>query len=494
MERCPPVNFPFFSNQQPTTSNSSPSMPHTSQNDKTQLLTRGPVLRAIASIAIPMALVMVVNAVFSYLDLWFIARLGPDALHAMDVLFPYISLSNALVYAGLGTGVSVVVARQATRGGASWEGVLKAGLVLAIPLSLIFVLGAVCGKDVLLRALGTDASRAMAGIYSFWYFLFFPIMAFGAVISSAMRGTGHALRPALYSVGCIVLKAVLTPLLSYESVGLGWGIQGAAVSTVIAYSLLLLLLVGDLYRGKQGLRVCKFTASPDRQVYQRIVRSGIVAAQVPVLASVVLLLVLDVMSARSVQMADAFSLAKRFELYLIQLTVCLGCGTMVVMSASLEASHASRVWAAMRSSLKVLFTAGLPLVVGMSLFSDVFYRSLTTDSAIIQEGHKYFTYGGLHMLFTLGIILLNFGFQGIGRPFRALPYLVFSIVLVQGGGSWLLRSDLLDSSVYYVFISAGSALAFLMALRVLRRMVLDEDTNPAMVPALTAAEVRGQAV
>jgi len=469
-------------------------MPHTSQNDKTQLLTQGPVLKAITSIAIPMALVMVVNAVFSYLDLWFIARLGPDALHAMDVLFPYISLSNALVYAGLGTGVSVVVARQATRGGASWEGVLKAGLVLAIPLSLIFVLGAVCGKDVLLRALGTDASRAMAGIYSFWYFLFFPIMAFGAVISSAMRGTGHALRPALYSVGCIVLKAVLTPLLSYESVGLGWGIQGAAVSTVIAYSLLLLLLIGDLYRGKQGLRVCKFTASPDRQVYQRIVRSGIVAAQVPVLASVVLLLVLDVMSARSVHMADAFSLAKRFELYLIQLTVCLGCGTMVVMSASLESGNAARVWSAMRSALKVLFAAGVPLVLGMSLFSDVFYRSLTTDSAIIQEGHKYFTYGGLHMLFTLGIILLNFGFQGIGRPFRALPYLVFSIVLVQGGGSWLLRSDLLDSSVYYVFISAGSALAFLMALRVLRRMVLDEDTNPAMVPALTAAEVRGQAV
>ncbi len=469
-------------------------MPHTSQNDKAQLLTRGPVLRAIASIAIPMALVMVVNAVFSYLDLWFIARLGPDALHAMDVLFPYISLSNALVYAGLGTGVSVVVARQAGRGGASWEGVLKAGLLLAVPLSLIFVVGAACGKDVLLRALGTDASRAMAGIYSFWYFLFFPIMAFGAVISSAMRGSGYALRPALYSVGCIVLKALLTPLLSYESIGLGWGIQGAAVSTVIAYSLLLLLLVGDLSRGKQGLRIGRFKASPDRQVYQRIVRSGIVAAQVPVLASVVLLLVLDVMSARSVQMADAFSLAKRFELYLIQLTVCLGCGTMVVMSASLEASHASRVWAAMRSSLKVLFTAGLPLVVGMSLFSDVFYRSLTTDSAIIQEGHKYFTYGGLHMLFTLGIILLNFGFQGIGRPFRALPYLVFSIVLVQGGGSWLLRSDLLDSSVYYVFISAGSALAFLMALRVLRRMVLDEDTNPAMVPALTAAEVRGQAV
>lgn len=462
-------------------------MPHSSQNHKAQLLTRGPVLRAIASIAIPMALVMVVNAVFSYLDLWFIARLGPDALHAMDVLFPYINLSNALVYAGLGTGVSVVVARQSTRGGASWEGVLKAGLVLAIPLSLIFVLGAVCGKDVLLRALGTDASRAMAGIYSFWYFLFFPIMAFGAVISSAMRGTGHALRPALYSVGCILLKALLTPLLSYESVGLGWGIQGAAVATVIAYTLLFLLLIGDLYRGRAGLQIRHLNANPDRQVYQRIMRSGIVAAQVPVLASVVLLLVLDVMAARSVSMADAFSLAKRFELYLIQLTVCLGCGTMVVMSASLESGNAARVWSTMRSALKVLFAAGVPLVLGMGLFSDVFYQSLTTESAIISEGRKYFTYGGLHMLFTLGIILLNFGFQGVGQPFRALPYLFFSIVLVQGGGSWLLRSALLDSSVYYLFISAGSALAFFMALRALRATLVTDAAQQAG-PVLTIVD------
>ena len=363
--------------------------------------------------------------------------------------------------------------------------------MLAIPLSLIFVLGAVCGKDVLLRALGTDASRAMAGIYSFWYFLFFPIMAFGAVISSAMRGTGDALRLALYSISCIFLKALLTPLLSYESVGLGWGIQGAAVSTVIAYSLLLLLLVGYLYRGKQRLRVCKFTASPDRQVYQRIVRSGIVAAQMPVLASVVLLLVLDVMSARSVQMADAFSLAKRFELYLIQLTVCLGCGTMVVMGASLESGNAARVWSAMRTALKVLCAVGLPLVIGMILYSDIFYQSLTTESAIISEGRKCFTYGGLHMLFTLGIILLNFGFQGVGQPFRALPYLFFSIVLVQGGGTWLLLSALLDSSVYYVFISAGSALAFFMALRALHgTLIADTANKPAHL--LTIADARGQ--
>ena len=454
------------------------------------VLRHGPVLSAIATVAIPMALVMIVNAVFSFLDLWFIARLGPDALHAMDVLFPYISFSNALVYAGLGTGVSVVVARQAGRG-ASWEKVLQAGLLLALPLSLICILGAAWGQDVLLHALGTDTSRAMASMYSFWYFMFFPIMAFGAVISSAMRGTGHALRPALLSVGCIVLKAVLTPVLSYDDYGFGWGIQGAAVSTVLAYTVLFLLLMRDLHRERHILKLVRLKMKPDRRVCQRILHSGIVAAQVPVLASVVLLLVLDTMMARSVSMADAFSLAKRFELYLIQLTVCLGCGTMVVMRANMEAGDGSRVWATMRTALKLLFALGLPLVIAMSQFSDVFYRSLTSDTTIMHEGHKYFTYGGLHMLFTLAIILLNFGFQGIGRPFHALPYLVISIVLVQGGGSWMLRSELLDSVVYYSFISVGSALTFFMALRVLRRMVLGQHADREMAPAWSVAEASG---
>ena len=306
----------------------------------------------------------------------------------------------------------------------------------------------------------------MAGVYSFWYFLFFPLMAFGSVMGAAMRGAGNAVRPAVYSIGCILLKAVLTPLLCFQ---LNMGIRGAALATAVSFLLFFVLMATDLLRGTHGLSRAWLKVRPGSSVFAGILRSGFVAAQIPVLASVVLLIVLQVMSARSSALADAFSLAKRFELYLIQLTVCLGCGMMVVMGASKAAGNEHRVREALRASLKLLFWAAMPVALFMFFCSDLFYGSLTSDPVIINEGRKVFVWGGFHMLFTLGMILLNFGFQGIGRPIRALPFLLFSIGLVQGGGSWLLRNASIDSAGYYALISVGSAVAFLLALRTLAR-------------------------
>jgi len=458
--------------------------------NKANLLREGPVFQAICSIAVPMAVVMAVSALFNYLDIWYISRLGADALHAMDILFPYINLSSALIYGGLGTGVSVAVARQCTaRNDFCASTCLKAGLLLAIPISLFFTAGVLFGKDVLFRAAANENSRQMAWQYSFWYFLFIPVMAFGSVISAAMRGIGNAVRPAVYSVSCILFKALLTPLLSFKTIsfwfvecsGLGMGMTGAAIATVISYSVFCLLLVNHLLHGSHGRWAARAGLKPAPSVFKGILKSGAIAAQVPILASIVLLLVLNVMGERNASLADAFSLAKRFELYLIQLTVCLGCGVMVAMSASRDNENTQRIQEILQVALKILFGLGIPLMVLMFFYSDVFYKSLTSSPGIVIEGRKYFTWGGLNMLFTLGFILLNFSFQGIGRPARPFPFLLFSVVLIQGGGGWLLRSEQFSSTGYYVLISAGSAAAFFLALRAFSKSMVEHNDQSASV-------------
>ena len=386
---------------------------------------QNPVQKAILSIAVPMAVVMAVNVIFSYLDLWYISRLGEHALHAVDLLFPYINLAGALVYAGLGTGISVSVARQGD--GCRMASVIKAGLILSLLLSVLLFSGAVFGKEVLFRTLEPGDARAIAETYCFWYFLSFPLMACGSVIGAAMRGAGDAVWPAACSVACILLKAVLTPLFCFA---MGMGICGAAAAAGVSFLLFFLLMAGGLARGSYGVSRGWLRVRSAWSDYADIFRSGLAVAQVPVLASVVLLVVLQVMGGRSAAMADAFSLAKRFELYLIQLTVCLGCGTMVVMGRGQAAGDCRRVWETLRLALKLLFGAGVPIMICMVVFCDWFYDSLTSSSMVLREGHKVFVWGGLHMLFTAGLILLNYGFQGIGRPGRALPFFLFSIGIV----------------------------------------------------------------
>ena len=59
--------------------------------DKSKLLSEGPILKALESIMVPMAIMMVTSIGFSYLDAWYVSRLGEDALNAMDISFPLIT-------------------------------------------------------------------------------------------------------------------------------------------------------------------------------------------------------------------------------------------------------------------------------------------------------------------------------------------------------------------------------------------------------------------
>ena len=133
---------------------------------------------------------------------------------------------------------------------------------------------------------------------------------------------------------------------------------------------------------------------------------------------------------------------------------------MVVVSSSLAVKD--YVWArqAMRTALTVLFHGGIPIIVWMFLYSAWFYQSLTTNKSIIAFGREYFVWEGVSSLFLVGIIVLNFVFQAIGRPERVLPFLTVAIVFVPGFGSWILHVGFIDYIGYLILMSTGAAVSF----------------------------------
>ncbi|MCM8538083.1 MAG: MATE family efflux transporter [Lentisphaeraceae bacterium] len=445
------------------------------EQENSTLLNEGPVFKALCSIMVPMAIMMTTNVAFSYLDAWYISRLGADALNAMDISFPMINLCSAVIYGGLGTGVSAAVARKyAVKDNEKSKTCLKTGFLLAIPLSLVFTLGIILGKSFLFTEARNEASREMAYDYCFWYFLFISIMAIGAVTSSAMRGAGYAKKPAIYSLICMGLNAILTPIFTFDElnlgfttlpIGLGMGIKGAAISTVVVYTIFTLFLVKDLLTGNQGFKLKSIKFTPDREIIREIFSASAIAALLPMLTNVAIIIIIKVMSTKSAILVDAFSLAKRFELYLIQLTVCLGAGTMVVVGASHAINDLERVKATLKMSMKILFLFGIPITLFMVWGNSYYYLSLTQEQSILNEGNTYFKYGALNMLFTCALILMNFSFQGIGRPGRPIPFTLFSVVFFQGLAGYFIIKNGYDTSLYYSIISAGTTVTFFLILR-----------------------------
>ncbi len=431
------------------------------------LLTQGPIIKALSSIMLPMAIMMFTSIGFSYLDAWFVSRLGHDALSAIDICFPLVNLCSAILYGGLGTGVSAAVARR--HGKDDQNGALlslKMGFLLAIPLALFFTLFVILGKDYILSVADTPAIKELAYEYCFWYFLPIVIMAFGAVASSAMRGVGNAKKPAIYGLICMVLNGILTPLFCFE-IGLGMGMKGAAISTVICYSLMTILLVKDLVKGVKGFAKFNFSWQMDKEILRAIFFASSIAALLPMMTNIVIYIMLKIMSHSSLELMDAFSLAKRFELYAIQLTVCLGASTMVVIGASHD--NLQRVRDVLKTSMKFLFGIGIPITLLMMIDSDFYYTTLTSKKDILLEGQKYFLFGGLNMLFTCGIILMNFSFQGLGKPAAPIPFSLTSVVLVQGFAGAYIVSSGMKVEWFYSVVSLATMITFFLIFRRFRK-------------------------
>lgn len=103
--------------------------------------THGPLERGVALLAIPMVLEMSMEAVFAITDIFYVARLGSDAIAVVGLTEAVMTLVYAVAI-GLGMGVTALVARwvgaghdegaAAVAGQTLWLGLLCALVVAAV--------------------------------------------------------------------------------------------------------------------------------------------------------------------------------------------------------------------------------------------------------------------------------------------------------------------------------------------------------------------------
>ncbi|WP_298889974.1 MATE family efflux transporter [uncultured Serinicoccus sp.] len=207
--------------------------------------------REILRLAVPAFLALVAEPLFLLADSAIVGYLGTSALAGLGVASAVL-LTAVNIFVFLAYGTTAVVARRLGAGdqrGAVSAGIDGIWLALLLGTAGAVVTAVLAGPLVQLFGAGPDVS-AEAVTYLRWSALGIPSMLVVLAATGVLRGLQDTRTPLVASVVGFSANALLSLLLVH---GVGWGIAGAAIGTVLAQTGMALGLVLVVVRGANRL-------------------------------------------------------------------------------------------------------------------------------------------------------------------------------------------------------------------------------------------------
>ena len=425
--------------------------------------TSGSIGRAIFLLAVPMVLEMVMESLFAVSDVFWVGKIGPDAVATVGLTESMMIIVYTLAV-GLSIAVTATVARRigernpdaAAR--AAVQGIAVAALVSAMiaALGATFApaLLATMGASPAVLAGGTTFVRVMLGGSSTAFLLF--------IINGAFRGAGDAAVSMRVLWLSNAINIVLGPVLIF---GVGpfhaMGVTGAAVATTIGRGTGVLFALSRLARGSGHLAVERKHVRLDPPLMTRMVRmSGNGTFQVLVGSMSWIGLVRIMAGFGSVAMAG-YTIAIRIVVFALLPAWGLSNAAATMVGQSLGAKNTARaeqsVWTAARLNTLFLGTMGALFFIFAPGIISVFTADAgVTEVAVyglraIAAGFPFFAFG----------MVLTQAFNGAGDTWTPTKINLGVFWLFEIPLAWALaaRTGLGFRSVFLAVLAAYTVLA-----------------------------------
>lgn len=381
-----------------------------------QDFTEGNLGRAILLLAIPMVLEMAMESLFAVVDVFWVGRLGAEAVAIVGLTESVLTLVFAVAW-GMSMSTTAMVARRIGEKDAEGAAVaavqaIGVGIAISIPLGILGVLLA----PKLLGLMGASAGMVNTGSgYMAWMIGGNVTVQLLFLINAIFRGAGdavHAMRALWLGNICNI---ILDPFLIF-----GWGpfpelgVTGAAVATNIGRGIGVMYQFGVIGRGSSRIQIRREHLRLDPTVMLRLLRVSLGGIfQVLVATASWLLLVRLVAIFGSAALAG-YTIALRIIVFAILPSWGMGSAAATLVGQNLGAQKPERaeraVWLTGLSNMIFLGAVTVLFI----FFAEPLVRLFTDDPQAIPFGVdclRYISYG--YVFYAYGMVMVQ-AFNGAG--------------------------------------------------------------------------------
>jgi len=436
-----------------------------------QDLTTGPVTRHLLRTTSFMLVTMVFQTLYFLIDLYWVGRLGKEAVAGVGVAgnltFVVLAISQML-----GVGTTALVAHASGRKDQPQAlHVFKQSQGLSMLVAAGFFVVFWSLRTRYARGLAADDAAARSALdYLRWYI---PAMAlqFGVVaMGAALRGTGNFRPGMIVGSATIVINILLAPVLIFGwGTGRAFGVAGAAMSTLVAVLVGTVWLLAYFLLEDSYLRITPGDWAPRLDTWRQVLRIGLPAGAEFLMMGVYMVIVYAVTRPFGSEAQAGFGIGQRIVQAGFMPVVALGFAVAPVAGQNVGAGLSHRVRATFRSAA-LMASGGMLLFAFIShLAPAAMVRVFSADPHVVEVGADYlriisWTYVASGLIFISASM-----FQAMGNTLPSLAASLIRVLLV-GAAAFALsrRPGFALWQLWYVAVMAAGV-QLVVALGLLRR-------------------------
>jgi len=408
------------------------------RKDRRELILHGNIYKAIAVISIPIILNNFIQQLYSLADAFWLGKLGTAEFAATSFTWPVIFLFNSI---GIGLSIAAISLISQLIGMGDIKLAQKYNdtiINISFLFSLVFMVVGYFTAESIVSLIGASGNLHIFSVEYLKYSYFgIPFIFLYFVYAAVFQAQGKNTIPTIISTTCVILNMVLNPLFIFDVVpifgfkGLGLGVMGAALATVLTQALMCLLGFIHLRINKELIKLnyaSLFYIKWERNIVKKIYTIATPSVIGQMGAAVGFIILNSFIQSYGTDTVAAYGMVNRITGLLNIPPGGIGSAITSIIGQNIGSGNIKRVKETFKKASIIIVIMSIMIAIISFIYRYQilrFFIDAPLDSTLMREAETYTTY----TLITLANLNMFFIYQGLFQGSGNSKYSMFIDVL-----------------------------------------------------------------